>query len=199
MVFDWINRKLKRPAAEDMHFLASDEGIEEFQAGLPASQPGMALSQVCDALDSALAAELEHDVFRRALRVLDKGAQPLVAELTHMLFRDSRGDQVTEGSLVALNVYLNRMPAFYRHAIEHMPVRAKWDEEDREYALLMTCRAMRQMASRKKLMHFAYRTVEPELWGHMNRIYARAKAFGVHRTLTEAYKGSEEKTSVHFE
>ncbi len=97
MVFDWLNQKLKRPAGDDQHFLASDAGIEEFQATLPASQPGLALSQICDALDSALEAKLEHKAFRRALRTLDKGARPLIEELRHTLFRDVRGDQVAEG------------------------------------------------------------------------------------------------------
>src|SRR5690349_16191205 len=132
MVFDWINQKLKRPAAEEQHFLASDAGIEEFQASLPASNPGLALSQICDALDSAIAAGLEPRPLRRALRTLDKGAQPQVAELTHMLFRDTRGDQVSEGSWVALNMYLKRVPDFYRHAIEQLPAPAKAEDEDRE-------------------------------------------------------------------
>lgn len=122
-----------------------------------------------------------------------------MAELTHTLFRDSRGDQVAEGSWVALNMYLNRMPAFYRHAIEQLPLKSNWDDDDREFALLMTCRAMRMMASRKKLLHFAYRTVDADLWGHMNRVYARSKVFGLHRTLTEPYSGSGESTSVHNE
>lgn len=199
MVFDWLNQKLKRPPTEELHFLASTEGIEEFQASLPASQPGLALSQVCDGLDAALGANVEPKAFRRALRILDKGAQAQVAELTHTLFRDSRGDQVAEGSWVALNMYLNRMPAFYRHAIEQLPLKSNWDDDDREFALLMTCRAMRLMASRKKLLHFAYRTVDADLWGHMNRVYARSKVFGLHRTLTEPYSGSGESTSVHNE
>ena len=199
MVFDWINQKLKRPAAEEQHFLAGDAGIEEFQASLPASNPGLALSQICDALDSAIGAGLEAKAFRRALRTLDMGAQPQIAELTHMLFRDTRGDQVSEGSWVALNMYLKRVPDFYRQAIEQLPPLAKSDDEDRDYALLMTCRAMRLMASRKKLVHFAYRTVEPDVWGHMNRVYSRAKAFGLHRTVTEPYAGTDEKTSVHNE
>lgn len=199
MVFDWLNQKLKRPPTEELHFLASDEGIEEFQASLPASQPGLALSQVCDALDAALGANIESKLFRRALRTLDKGAQAQVAELTHTLFRDSRGDQVAEGSWAALNMYLNRMQAFYRQAIEQPPIKSNWDDEDREYALLMTCRAMRLMVSRKKLLHFAYRTVDSDLWAHMNRVYARAKVFGLHRTMTEPYSGSGESTCVHNE
>jgi hypothetical protein len=199
MVFDWINQKLKRPQAEELHFLASDDGIAEFQAGLPLSQPGAVLTQVCDALDSALGAGLDHPTFRRALRMLDKGAQAQLGELTHMLFRDARGDQVSEGSWVALNMYLNRMSAFYRNAIEQMPTTAKWEDEDREYALLMTGRAMRLMVARKKLLHFAYRTVEPDLWGHMSRVYTRSKTFGVQRTETEAYSGTGEKASVHSE
>lgn len=199
MVFDWLNQKLKRAPAEELHFLAADEGIEEFQAGLPQSQPGAVLAQICDALDSALGANLDQKVFRRALRALDKGAQIQVGELTHMLFRDARGDQVSEGSWVALNMYLNRMPAFYRHALDQLPTTAKWDDEDREYALLMACRAMRLMVGRKKLLHFAYRSVDPELWGHINRVYARSKVFGIQRTQTEAYAGQGETSSVHSE
>ncbi|MEO8203757.1 MAG: hypothetical protein ABI630_07835 [Betaproteobacteria bacterium] len=197
MVFDWINRKLKGAPAEELHFLATDAGIEEFQASLPASQPGTALAQICDALDSALGANVEHKAFRRALRTLDKGAQPVIDELTHMLFRDSRGDQVSEGSWVALNMYLDRVPGFYRHAMEQLPPMAGWNDEDREYALVTTCRAMLLMVRRKKLLHYAYRTVESDLWGHMNRVHARARVFGVHRKLTEPYAGLGEPTSVH--
>ena len=199
MVFDWINQKLKRPTVEEVHFLATDEGIAEFQSELPLSQPGVVLTQVCDALEAAQGARVEHKAFRRALRALDKGVQEQVAELNHTLFSDARGDQVSEGSWVALNAYLNRMPGLYRQSLEQLPIKSKWDDEDREYALLMACRAMRLMVARKKLLHFAYRAVEPDLWGQMSRLYARAKVFGIHHTETEPYAGSGERTSVNAE
>ena len=186
-VRDWLSRF--KGGEDDRHPLAGERGLQEFLQSLPESQAAMSLDQGFDALESAQAAKLEASLLQRALRAVDEHLQGAVGELWHLLFRDARGDQVSEPSLVALNQYYRRAALAYASALDALPRDAA--KEVQEHAPLLACRGMAALVQRKKLLHIGYRSPDAELWETVNRIYIRARALGVLRNRIELYGPGE--------
>ena len=191
-VRDWLS-KIKG-GDDDRHPLASERGIKEFLQGLPESQPAISLDQGFDALESMPAAKLEAPLMLRALRAVDEHLQHAVAEQWHTLFRDTRGDQVSDMSLGALNQYYQRAALAYAAALDALPREAAKDVQ--EHAAVLACRGMSALVHRKKLLHVGYRTPDTALWETINRIYARARGLGVLRNRVAVYGGAGEQTSA---
>jgi hypothetical protein len=198
---DWLDQRLLG-GGKTAHPFATKNGIAEFLTMLPASQPAMLVDQMCEAMEAAATASgsagLEPKAYRAALCEIDAGVQTAVAVLGNMLFRDTRGEQISHPSLKALTDYSTRIGARYAAALEAMP-RTGATEEDKQSIALMACRGMIAARRRKKLWRVAYRAPEPEQWQAIAALYARAQAFGVARAALEAYSGEGARTSVHAE
>lgn len=198
-ISDWLNQRIGGGKAA--HPFAKKNGIADFLTSLPASQPAMVVDQICEALEAAAATGsggLEPKMYRAALCQIDAGVQIAVAELGNMLYRDARGEQISDLSLKALTDYSKRIAALYSAALETMP-RTGATEEDKQGMALMACRAMIAARRRKKLSRVAYRAPEPEQWQAIAAIYARSQSFGVARTPVEAYPGAGGRSAAHAE
>lgn len=196
---DWLNQRLLG-GGKTAHPFATKNGIAEFLTMLPASQPALVVAEACDGLEAAATATpgLEPKAYRTALCEIDAAVQMAVAELGNMLFRDPRGEQISEPSLKALAGYSRRIAALYAAALEAMPCTGA-SEGDKQSAALMACRAMNAAGRSKKLARIAYRASESEQWQTIAAIYARAQAFGVAQMPVKAYPGHGGRTGPHAE
>jgi hypothetical protein len=124
---------------------------------------------------------------RRALRRLDDAAQPCLEELWHTLFRDARGEQVSEVSFGALARYSRRMAALLQAGLGDIAVGG--EKEAAAEAALFAVRAMCSLMCAKKLDRMAYRMPEPALWEATRALQHRAGQLGVLRGAVEPYPG----------
>jgi hypothetical protein len=184
-VRDWFSGKI-RGGGEDAHPLTSDEALERFVAELPEDKPAIALQHACDALEDAIDVKLPPERISNALQTLDARMQKPIAVLRRSLFRDARGEQLSEASLAALGQYYRRIAALYEQALKSLAPGRRSDEELGRVSV-MALRGLRALAQRNKLMHFAYRASDPELWEAIARILELALALGVLRTSAQAY------------
>src|SRR4051812_30296127 len=109
---NWLSQ-LTGSIDDRKHPLGTERGIAEFQQMLPVSQPAIAIREVCEMLEQARAAALEPAAFQRALGLLDEAVQPALHELRHMLFRDARGEKISDVSQRALVDYSTRLAPLY--------------------------------------------------------------------------------------
>ena len=198
---NWLSQ-LTSGIDDRSHPLGTESGLKEFHQTLPASQPGLAVSQICDALDQAREAKVSAPAFQRALAALDEAAQPALAELRHTMFHDPRGDRISEVSQRALAAYARHMAGLYLYALDLLQAPLEGDDAISRGAL-NSLRAMRCAMEIKKLGRIAYQAPDLELWRLIHRIHARAGELKVQRVqtpvLAQAYAGNPERVSVQHE
>ena len=182
----WISQ-LAGGIDDRRHPLGIEEGLAEFQQMLPVSQPAAALQQICESLEQARELKLAAPAMRRALRRLDDAAQPCLDELWHTLFRDARGEQVSDISFTALARYSKRMAILLQACLDDAAPGG--EKEMLEEATLFAVRAMRALMSAKKLERMAYRMPEPALWEAARVLQHKAGQLGVLRAAVEPYPG----------
>ena len=116
-------------------------------------------------LEGGTDAGLDAPALRRALRLLDGGAQRTVAELLQSVLRGTQGGQIPELPAAAVIKYCRRIGALCERALESDAAIAS--------------RAMNAWALRKKLLRMSYRFPDEELWSAGNRLYQFAQKNGV--------------------
>jgi len=193
-MFDWLSKKFKQD--NDVHPLSSDRGIDDFIEQLPTGKATLAIEAIGECFDQAEQLPLDAAQRRRLLRVLDKHAQGLVAELWHVLFEATQGETISEASWQGLYRYYGRVSAGFWLCLEQMPLRGKWTDEDSAFATVIACRGMAALMRRNLLMRIRYRASPDEFWQEVNQLYQRAEATGVLRAVVEAYADSGDQSSV---
>ena len=183
-VLKWISQ-LGGGIDDRRHPLGIEDGLAEFLQMLPLSQPAAALQQICEALEQARDLKLAAPALRRALRSLDDTAQPCIDELWHTLFRDARGEQVSDVSYTALSRYSRRTAALFQACLADAAPGG--EKEALEGIALLALRAMRALMCAKKLERMAYRMPEPALWEAARALQQRASQLGVLRAVVEPY------------
>src|SRR5690349_1989917 len=114
---DWLNKGATPDVTQgESHPLLTEEGIREIQKEIARSVPSAQLEQVCDLLESAFDAGLEHKALRRALRLLDGGVQKTLADMQAAMLRDSKGGQISELPAAAIAKYCRRLCALSERA-----------------------------------------------------------------------------------
>jgi hypothetical protein len=184
-VGDWLSKGGSRPDEKPgaAHPLSTEEGIRALQKALAGAQPATLLEQVCDALEAGVDAGLDAPALRRALRLLDGGAQRTVAELLQAVLRGTQGGQIPELPAAAVVKYCRRIGALCETVLESDAA--------------IAARAMNAWALRKKLLRMSYRFPDEELWAAGNRLYQRAQKSGLRDT--EAVLGAGGATTPRRE
>ena len=180
----WISQ-LAGGIDDRRHPLGTEDGLSEFRQMLPVSQPAAALQQICEGLEQAQELKLAAPAMYRAVRRLDDAAQPCLDELWHTLFRDARGEQVSDLSYNALSSYSRRMAKLLHACLESAAPGA--EKEALEEIGLFALRAMRALMCAKKLERMAYRMPELALWEAARALQLRAGQLGVLRAALEPY------------
>ena len=194
-VLNWISQ-LAGNIDDRKHALGTERGLAEFQQMLPVSQPAIAIGEVCEALEQAQAAGLGAAAFQRALGTLDQAVQPALHELRHMLFRDARGEKISDVSQRALVQYSTRMGPLYAAALASLKPAAG---DTPEPVAVLALRAMRQLMELKKFARVGYQAPPQTLWSEIHRVHALASRLGVLRTQATAYPGEVDRFSTHNE
>lgn len=192
-VLTWISQ-LAGGIDDRRHPLGTEEGLAEFQQMLPLSQPAATLQQICESLEQAREAKLAPPALRRAVRALDDAAQPCLDELWHTLFRDARGEQVSDLSYNALSRYSWRIATLLQACLGDSASGA--EKEAAEEMTLFALRAMRALMCAKKLERMAYRMPEPALWEAARALQLKAGRLGALRTAIEPYPGRTRRITV---
>ena len=192
---NWLSQ-LTGSIDDARHSLGTERGIAEFHQMLPVSTPAIAIREVCETLQQAQAAGLSAAAFQRALGTLDEGVQPALHELRHMLFRDARGEKISDVSQRALVDYATRMASLYGAVLTSYKPAAK---DDPEGLAVLALRAMRQLMELKKFARIGYQAPPQALWGEIHRIHALASRLGVLRTSAAAYPQETGRFSTHQE
>ena len=192
---NWLSQ-LTGSIDDRKHPLGTERGIAEFQQMLPMSTPAIAIREVCEALEQARAAGLQAAAFQRALEMLDEAVQPALHELRHMLFRDARGEKISDVSQRALVDYSTRMAPLYAAALSSLKPAPG---EDQENVALLALRAMRQLMELKKFARVGYQMPPQALWSDIHGVHALANRLGVLRTQAAAYPKEPDRFSTHQE
>ncbi|HEX2566978.1 MAG TPA: hypothetical protein VHL85_08960 [Burkholderiales bacterium] len=192
---NWLSQ-LTGSIDDRKHPLGTEGGIAEFQQMLPVSQPAVAIREVCETLEQARAAGVAAPAFQRALATLDEAVQPALHELRHMLFRDARGEKISDVSQRALVDYATRMAPLYAAALAALKPAPG---ENQEGVALLALRAMRQLMELKKFARVGYQAPPQTLWSEIHRVHALASRLGVLRLQAPAYPGEADRFSTHNE
>ncbi|HEY6822594.1 MAG TPA: hypothetical protein VI321_11300 [Burkholderiales bacterium] len=190
----WISQ-LTGNIDDRKHLVGTEAGIAEFEQMLP-SQPAIAIREVCETLEQARAAGLGAAAFQRALGRLDEAVQPALHLLRHMLFRDARGERISDVSQRALVDYSTCLAPLYAAALGAAKPASG---ENQEAVGVLALRAMRQLMELKKFARVGYQAPPQTLWGEIHRVHALASRLGVLRSQAVAYPGESDKCSTHNE
>lgn len=199
-ITDWISKGGKKPdeSAGEAHPLETEAGIRELQKSLGGAQPTALLEHICDALEAGFDAGLDHKALRRALRMLDGGAQKSVADLLQAVLRGSGGGQIPELPAAAVIKYCRRIGALCDRALD-APEGETMTAQGPGNDALIAVRAMRLWALRKKLLRMSYRFPDEDFWGLGNQLYLFAHLRRLLDAETEPYPGSGGPSSVRRE
>jgi hypothetical protein len=199
-ITDWISKGGRKPdeSTGDAHPLESEAGIRELQKAIAGAQPAALLDHICDALEAGFDAKLDHKALRRALRMLDGGAQRTVAELLQAVLRGSGGGQVPELPAAAVIKYCRRIGALCDRALD-APEGETMTAQGPGNDALITVRAMRLWALRKKLLRMSYRFPDEDFWNAGNQLYLFAHMRRLLDSETEPYPGAGGSSSVRRE
>ena len=97
-----------------------------------------------------------------------------------MLFRDARGEKISEVSQRALVDYATRLAPLYAGVLASSKPRATpGPGEDAEGVAILALRAMRQLMELKKFARVGYQAPPQSLWGEIHRIHGLASRLGV--------------------
>ncbi|HLX79155.1 MAG TPA: hypothetical protein VKS43_01085 [Burkholderiales bacterium] len=197
---DWISKGGNKPdeTAGEAHPLESEAGIRELQKTLASAQPAALLDHICDALEAGFDAKLDHKALRRALRMLDGGAQKTVADLLRAVLRGSGGGQIPELPAAAVIKYCRRIGALCDRALD-APEGETMTAQGPGNDALIAVRAMRLWALRKKLLRMSYRFPDEEFWNLGNQLYLFAHMRRLLDTETEPYLEAGGPSSVRRE
>ncbi len=199
-ITDWVSKGGKKPdePAGEAHPLESEAGIRELQKAIATAQPAALLDHVCDALEAGFDAKLDHKALRRALRMLDGGAQKTVADLVQAVLRGSAGGQVPELPAAAVIKYCRRIGVLCDRALD-APEGETMTAQGPGNDALIAVRAMRLWALRKKLLRMSYRFPDEEFWNLGNQLYLFAHMRRLLDAETEPYSGAGGPSSVRRE
>jgi hypothetical protein len=193
-MLDWLSKKFKQ--SDDAHPFTTDRGIDDFIEQLPTGKAAGTLDAIAETFEQAEQLPIDAPQRRRVLRILDKHAQTLIAELWHVLFEGSQGETISEASWQSLYRYYGHATTGFRLCLEQMPIRGKWNDDDLRYATVIACRSMAALMRRNLLMRIRYRASPDEFWLEVNQLYQRSEATGILRVVGEAYSESGDQTSV---
>ncbi len=196
MLKDLVSRFRK---GDNLHPLASDNGVRDLLSGIPGSDPERRLFDIDHWLGEAETAAGEVDLHRlmKSARMLDEAALPVVGECLALYFDPRARGHLSERVWQTLHAHCERVVACNLHLMGRAPVPAEITAADRKYLLPLALRAMYWHTRAKALLRLRYRSPSPAWWKTAHDLLARAHILGVAALRAPPYDGSPDSSVWH--
>ncbi|HNH35326.1 MAG TPA: hypothetical protein PK375_05395 [Rhodocyclaceae bacterium] len=196
MLKDLVSRFRK---GDDLHPLATDQGLRDLLSGIPGSDPERRLFDIDHWLGEVEPAAREVELHRlmKSARLLDESALPVVGECLALYFDPKAREHLSERVWQTVYAHCERLVACNLYLLGRAPAPADVTPADRRYLLPLALRTMHWHVRAKALLRLRYRTPAAGWWRTAHDLLARAHILGVAALKAVPYEGGTESSVWH--
>ncbi len=182
--------------------MADIESAQQVLGVIPMDDSLKALAEISSWIESLIehSDEIKFDNQVAVLGLLDEAAQPHVRRLQREYFTLQPLNKFQENRIwVALNEFFMFSEQIYSNIFSQCSKLDRSGDVGKLQLVLLASRAIAAVSSRLKLAAVRYEQIDPELWGHLSRIYLYAEKYSFLDEIVTLYPGAGINTSTRRE